>query len=392
MKNNSVLLHNSGTYTSPGTPDNNAGGGEFQKGWCSERVPLPLNSSRRHISATALIPFSSGRALPSKWDDADRWITSPLSGNAAFRTPLVKPQRHHKSKSGPLGAPGIAYVPDYSPSVPAFERGKSRSFMAASPLTTGVLVPEGISLHYGGGIGVHGKIRHSSSMAPSDNVTGWTALLSDSSPPSYRDDEKLDDSEDPETEKSHVESRRDMATQMSPEGSHSGRLSFVISPPVVPLPEDQHSNYSAKLEVRDVQVDKGVTVTGQSRKDGTRMSKRRSLDVKDIVSSWNTTEASKKTSKLNKQEARIAAWENLQKAKAEAAIKKLEMKLEKRRTASMDRILNKLRIAQTKAQDLRESVSDNHAYNASRSKPKVVPFRKFAKMSSLGSCFTGHLK
>lgn len=391
MKNNSVLLHNSGTHTSPGTPDNNAGGGEFQKGWFSERVPLPLNSSRRHISATALIPFSSGRALPSKWDDADRWITSPLSGNAALRAPLVQPQRHHKSKSGPFGDPGVACFSDYSPSVPAFERGKSRSFMAASPLTTGVLAPEGISLHYGGGIGVHGKIRHSS-MAPSDNAAGWTALLSDSSTSSSRDDEKLDDSEDPETEKSHVESRCDMATQMSPEGSQSGRLSFVISPPVVPLPKGQHSNYSAKLEVRDVQVDKGVTVTRQSRKDGTRMSKRRSPDVKDIVSNWNTTEASKKTSKLSKQEARIAAWENLQKAKAEAAIKKLEMKLEKRRTASMDRILIKLRIAETKAQDLRESVSDNHAHNAPRSKPKVVPFRKLVKMGSLGSCFTGHLK
>lgn len=107
------------------------------------------------------------------------------------------------------------------------------------------------------------------------------------------DDEKLDDSEDPETEKSQVESRRDMATDMSPEGSQSGRLSFVISPPMVPLPEDQHSNYSAKLEVRDVQVDKGVTVTRQSTEDGTRMSKRRSPDVKDIVSSWDTKKTSK---------------------------------------------------------------------------------------------------
>lgn len=180
MKNN-----NKGTYTSPGTPDNNAGGGEFQRGWCSERVALPLNTSRRHISATALIPFSSGRALPSKWDDADRWITSPLSGNPAFRTPLIQPPRHHKSQSGPLGAPEVAYFPDNSPSVRPFEKGKSRNFMAGSPFTTGVLLPEGISLHYGGGIGVHGKIRHSS-MAPSDNAAGWTALLSDSSPPSSR--------------------------------------------------------------------------------------------------------------------------------------------------------------------------------------------------------------
>lgn len=69
-----------------------------------------------------------------------------------------------------------------------------------------------------------------------------------------------------------------------------------------------------------------------------------------------------------------------------------QMKLEKRRTTSVNRILNKLRIAQIKAQDLRESVLDNHAKNAPRSEPKVVPFRNLAKMGSLGSCFTGHLK
>lgn len=38
------------------------------------------------------------------------------------------------------------------------------------------------------------------------------------------DDEKLDDSDDPGTEQYHVESRRDMATQMSLEENQSGRL------------------------------------------------------------------------------------------------------------------------------------------------------------------------
>lgn len=189
MNNNSVLLHNSGTYTSPGTPDyadNNAeGGGGFQKGWWSERKPLPENSSRRHISATALIPFSSGRAVPSKWDDADRWITSPLSRNAAFKTPVIQVQRHHKSKSGPIGAPEVASFPNYSPSVPVFQGGRSRSFMAASPLTAGVLVHEGISLHYGGGMGVHGNIDHSA-IPLSDNAAGWIDLCGDSSPRSSR--------------------------------------------------------------------------------------------------------------------------------------------------------------------------------------------------------------
>ncbi|KAI3806619.1 hypothetical protein L1987_22529 [Smallanthus sonchifolius] len=42
---------------------------------------------------------------------------------------------------------------------------------------------------------------------------------------------------------------------------------------------------------------------------------------------------------------RITALENLQNAKAEASIRKLEMKLEKKKLESMDKIMNKLRIA-----------------------------------------------
>lgn len=181
-----MSFRNPGTYTSPGTPDyadNNVG--EFQRGWCSERVALPVNSSsKRHISAAALIPFSSGRALPSKWDDAERWITSPLSGTSAPRTPVVQPQRHLKSKSGPLDAQGLAFSPHYSPAhVQVVNGGNAGGFMAGSPLTTGVLVPDGLSIHYGGGIGVQNPVRPGRMLRRSYNAASQTNLLCDSSLP-----------------------------------------------------------------------------------------------------------------------------------------------------------------------------------------------------------------
>lgn len=166
---NSSSFGNSGAYTSPGTPDygdNNVLG--FQKGWCSERVPLS-NSSRRHISAAALMPFNSGRTLPSKWDDAERWITSPVSGFGVCKNVAPQqPQRQPKAKSGPLGGttPGVAYFSNYSPAVPVLEGGRTRSFLAGSPLTTGVLVPDG--------------------MVQSANVPGWSELLVDSSYPDFQ--------------------------------------------------------------------------------------------------------------------------------------------------------------------------------------------------------------
>lgn len=92
-------------------------------------------------------------------------------------------------------------------------------------------------------------------------------------------------------------SRRDMATQMSPEGStHSskrGRLSFSNMPSSAPTSSmRQRGNQD---DVRDVQVDKGTTTDRQSKKNGPR--KMVSRTDKDLPSAWNVTEASKNISK-----------------------------------------------------------------------------------------------
>ncbi|KAK9151158.1 hypothetical protein Syun_009467 [Stephania yunnanensis] len=62
---------------------------------------------------------------------------------------------------------------------------------------------------------------------------------------------------------------------------------------------------------------------------------------------------------VKREEAKIIAWENLQKAKTEAAIRKLEIKLKKKSSSSMDRIMKKLRLAKRKAQEMRTSILDN---------------------------------
>ncbi|XP_076946527.1 uncharacterized protein LOC143618082 [Bidens hawaiensis] len=217
-------FRNSGAYTSPGTPeygDNNNNNNMlgFQKGWCSERVPLS-NSNRRHISAAALIPFNSGRTLPSKWDDAERWITSPVSGFGGCKTPQPV-QRRAKAKSGPLGG--------------TLEVGY---FSNCSPLTTGVFVPDGVV------------------------------------------DSSYLDHQDEKNDENGV-SRRDMATQMSPESSVEG------SPDYIPTPGGYQS---ARLEVRDVEVDKRVTMIKENR----------SPEANELALTWNVTQGAMKLSKLEK--------------------------------------------------------------------------------------------
>lgn len=67
-----------------------------------------------------------------------------------------------------------------------------------------------------------------------------------------------------------------------------------------------------------------------------------------------------------------------------------QMKLEKKRSSSMDKIMKKLRSAQKRAQEMRSSVLANQAHQVSRSNHKAVSFRRTRQMSSLSGCFTCH--
>ncbi|THG12552.1 hypothetical protein TEA_012502 [Camellia sinensis var. sinensis] len=194
----------------------------------------------------------------------------------------------------------------------------------------------------------------------------------------YELHEKFDSDKDAATNISWDVSRRDMATQMSPEGSPYSsprRLSFSPSTPFVLPIVELESPKTSKLEVRDIHVDEWLTVTRMKRK-----------------------------------EAKITAWKNLEKAKAEAAISMdqlcksismkfyhvlsslyvIEMKLEKKRSSSMDKIMKKLRSAQKKDQEMRRSVLTNLSHQVVKTSNKLVSFRRTCQISSLSGCFTCH--
>lgn len=374
MRKNSGTIWYSGAHTSPGTPEY----GEMPKPWSSERVALPTTSgSRRHVSAAALMPFNSGRALPSKWEDAERWITSPLSGHGLIRTPVAQPQRRPKSKSGPLGPAGLVYSSAYSPIMPMLDNANVRN----SPLTTGVLISDRIPIHYE--TGVAGSLYAENNVLRSSTAPGLSDLVSEASVSSSQDD-KSDGVKEEEAPVLKAVYRRDMATQMSPEGStrssSNGRLSFSTT---ITSSLRQPGYPASKDEVRDVQVDRGTTTASQSKKLGPKKIKKMLSNVDDLPSPWNASDTSKSVSKLQREEAKITAWENLQKAKAEASIRKLEMKLEKKRSAGMDKILNRLRAAQMRAESMRNSLSESRSPASCRR----VSLLTYVKTFSLGNCF-----
>ncbi|CAO2163043.1 unnamed protein product [Urochloa humidicola] len=131
--------------SSPGTPSYHRRGMTvvgYQQGPNSERMIPPSTGHRRHPGSSVVLPYSSGRTLPSKWEDAERWIFSPNPSNVLGRSvpQLLRP----KSKSGPLGPPGRFGGPYSSSSSSALfhESGRVRNLSVNSPYLAGVLLPE----------------------------------------------------------------------------------------------------------------------------------------------------------------------------------------------------------------------------------------------------------
>ncbi|XP_020675101.1 uncharacterized protein LOC110094249 isoform X1 [Dendrobium catenatum] len=418
MKNSRApAMHSrSNMFPSPGTPNywhSNVGVGSYQKGWSSERVSLPASRGQRYGGNAPLFPFNNGRTMPSKWEDAERWICSPVSGDGSKR-PVVLPPYHRrpKSKSGPLGAPVLACGSSYalaSPQIPCFDNGRVVNFAGSSPFLAGVLMTdqELCGINGGESFGTHKSEVHIDRSASMDACLDLSVQPSTSLPPevAFKGYRFFDRAQEIATMASPMTSSRDVGTQMSPDESTQSSpkeraerpSSISQSPLFVHTITEMQSNFPC-LEIRDVQVDDRVTVTRWSKKHISRCSDRRSTDIiewkrktlESRTSDWEVIGTEKCISKYDREEAKITAWENLQKAKAEAALQKLEMKLEKKRSSSMEKILNRLRSAQRKAQDMRSSVVDRQVYMVPRTGRRVSYLRKYGRMSSFRGCFTCH--
>lgn len=82
-----------------------------------------------------------------------------------------------------------------------------------------------------------------------------------------------------------------MATQMSPDGStHS--YPKRRSPSILSV-EETNNQYSAKVEIRDVQVDRGPPISGQSQKNRVTKIRKDLQDVSDSNSRWDVADAAR---------------------------------------------------------------------------------------------------
>ncbi|XP_047306864.1 uncharacterized protein LOC124910274 [Impatiens glandulifera] len=364
------------------------------KGWSSERIPLHGNINRRN--------GVNGRALPSKWEDAERWIFSPASSDGSNRTSSHQQQpRKPKSKSGPLGPPGTSCYSLFSPAIPMLDGGKVRNLVGGSPFSTGIPSTGGFPTRSNRDVSGNFPARMEPFMARSISIHGCSDapggqfLL-----PGIQDKNLAKDNKQEGIDVYHAGLRKDVSTQMSPErNDHTSSNWELILPPVQPAVSIHEVNDPplTRARVRDVRVDNNVTKSIRSFKLREPFPEKRSANLdnwngkngEDPSYSWNGSKTAKDISIMKRQEAKITAWENLQKAKAEAEIRQLEMKIEKKRSSSMDKILSKLKSAQKKAQSMRSNVSTKHVHRqVTDTSDKNISFRKARKISFFSGCFT----
>ncbi|GMH16666.1 hypothetical protein Nepgr_018507 [Nepenthes gracilis] len=387
MKKGAVSSRKSGKFSGSGTPNNNQGGMGINKGWSSERVPLSKNANRRQVGA-ALMPFNTGRTLPSKWEDAERWILNPVPGGGVIRPLTQQPRRRPKSKSGPLGSPGIAYYSQYSPTILMYEGSKVNCLIATSSFSAGVIAADGLSIHSAGRDSGVFTNRTKPCIVRSASVHACTDLFCQSSLITYQD-ENVDDSKDAATSISRAVSRRDVATQMSPVGiTHSfpRRTSYFSpsTPTILPI-TDMQSFSSSKEDIRDIQVVERVTLTRWTKKHKSLIPGKASEDVDnwklkavEASSAGQVSKTEKTILKTKREESKIIAWENLQKPNAE------------KRSSSMNKIMNKLRSAQKKAQEISSTLLPNQSHQVNKTSYKAMSFPRARQMGSLSSCLTSY--
>lgn len=133
------------TFPSPGTPSTSTP----SNSWSLERVSMAANSYRNGLLARHNTMYTKNikSSLPSKWDDAEKWLCSPASGDNIANTVHKNGEhsRKAKSKSGPLVAVGLAsparplyYSKNRASTIQAIHQYSPRSALENGPIGSGI--------------------------------------------------------------------------------------------------------------------------------------------------------------------------------------------------------------------------------------------------------------
>uniref|UniRef100_A0A7N1A1H6 Remorin C-terminal domain-containing protein n=1 Tax=Kalanchoe fedtschenkoi TaxID=63787 RepID=A0A7N1A1H6_KALFE len=104
------------------------------------------------------------------------------------------------------------------------------------------------------------------------------------------------------------------------------------------------------------------------------------------ATAWEEAEKTKYIARLKRDEIKIQAWENHQKAKAEAEMKKAEVEVERMRGLAHDRLANKQTAIQHKAEEKRAAAEAKRNRQAAKAAHQADYIRRTGRTPSTVSC------
>ncbi|XP_044983187.1 uncharacterized protein LOC123449893 [Hordeum vulgare subsp. vulgare] len=331
----------------------------------------PTTVKRPSAVSALLPPFS--RPTPSKWDDAEKWISSPT----ANRTGRVM------SATGFAPKKTTFALPEHGACPPAVAK-----VVAEVPRNTGTFA---------------------------DDSVGFTQ------PDSIKPAETAPTVDEPEPEQAiRSVSMRDMGTEMTPiasqEPSRTGTPIIASSPTSSRTPTPQRSVESGvgtidsskmgmseeelQLNTRKEIIDLGerlgkTTIAAWASKEeratanfaNVPADKAVEIDRETRAADWQEAEKAKYLARFQREEVQIQAWENHQRAKIEAEMKRVEAKMERKRAREHDRLARKMASARRRAEAKREAAEARRSQEAERTEEQAAQIRKTGHIPSSISCW-----
>ncbi|KAL6847660.1 hypothetical protein ACP4OV_022686 [Aristida adscensionis] len=321
---------------------------------------------RRPTTVAALLPPFS-RPTPSKWDDAEKWISSPTANRTG--------------RAG--GATGVA------------------------PKKSALAFPE-----HGGRPPAVAKVVAEVPTNTAASVKNSEALTQ---PDTFKPAQSASIVDEPAV---RSVSMRDMGTEMTPiasqEPSRTGTPIIASSPTSSRTPTPQRTvefsiskiesnkemseeelQMSTRQEIMDLGQRLGkTTIAAWASKEEkaaanftSTTDKSVDIDRKTRALDWQEAEKAKYLARFQREEAKIQAWENHQKAKIEAEMKRIEAKIERKRAREQDRLAHKMAAVSHRADAKREAAEVRRNQEAARTEEQAAQIRKTGHSPSSFSCW-----
>ncbi|XP_066306790.1 uncharacterized protein [Miscanthus floridulus] len=296
----------------------------------------PPTVKRSTTVAALLPPFS--RPTPSKWDDAEKWISSPTSNRTGRAGPTA----------GTVPKKSALAFPEHGGRPPAVAK-----VVTDVPTNAGPLVKNSDGL------------AHPDLLKPAHN-----ASIVDGPAPAVRS-----------------VSMRDMGTEMTPIASQEP--SRTATPIIISTPTSSRTptpQRTTEFSVSNIDSNK-MEMSEEELQISTRQEIMDLGERENRAADWQEAEKAKYLARFQREEAKIQAWENLQKAKIEAEMKRIEAKIERKRAREQDRLASKLAAVSHRAEAKREAAEVRRNQEAARTEEQAAQIRETGHTPTSFSCW-----